>query len=231
MPTLTIGRPASATARKPTHPKAMLITDSGRRLVLPYAPNEVEHSGLADTFDTLDRPGRKPLLTRTGEGLHVCSFDILLAHPDHQQPVEGLLATLCRIADSGERVTLSLSALEAGVSWKLTDVTLNTALRQHGTNAVTRATAALTFTEASDATVNVGPLTGGHKPSGGKGSKDSKGDKGTTRRYTVKAGDTLARIAGRFYDNPNLWPRIAKASGVRDPRKLKVGTRLTIPPA
>lgn len=241
MPTLTIRRPAAGTApEQGGHPKATIATDSGLRLVLPYAPNDVEHGGLSDTFENLDRPGRKPLVVYSAEGLRTTSFAVLLAHRDPQRPVEDLLGKLERIAGSGDRVTLSrLGALADGVAWNLTDVTVRTVARQHGTNAVTRAEASLTFTEAVDAVINVGPLTGGKKPKkgkkGGKGKADTggKGGKGkaTTQRYTVRAGDTLARIALRFYDDPNKWPRIAKASGLRNPRNLKPGTRLTIPPA
>lgn len=239
MPALTIRRPAASTApKRGGHPKAKIITDGGLRIVLPFAPNDVEHTGLTDTFETLDRPGRKPLVTYTSEGLRVCSFSVLLAHPDHQRPVEGYLNVLERIAKSGDRVTLSLSKLEAGIVWNLTDANVRTQARQHGTNAVTRAVVALTFTEAVDAVVNVGPLSGGKKPKRGKKKRHGRdtGGKGgrvkaTTQRYTVRAGDTLSRIALRFYDDPNAWPRIAKASGIRDPRRLKVGARLTIPPA
>lgn len=240
MPALTIRRPAAATARKPKgHPKATIATDNGLRLTLPFAPREQEHGGMADTFETLGRPGRKPLVTYNAEGLRVCSFTVLLAHADHTRPVEGMVNKLRRIAGSGDRITLTnLGGLTGGVVWTLDDVNVRTLLLQEGTNAITRAEASLSFVEASDAVVNVGPLSGGKKPRKGKkggrnrdgGGKGGKA-KATVQRYTVKAGDTLAGIALRFYDNPNDWPRIAKASGIRDPRALKVGARLTIPPA
>lgn len=242
MPALTIRRPASRTAKQAPkgQPKATIITDGGIRLELPFAPREQDHGGLADTFEQLGRPGRKPLVTYTAEGLRACSFTVLLAHPDHTRPVEGYITRLKRIAGSGDRITLTnLGALTAGVVWTLNDVSIRTLLLQPGTNAITRAEASLAFVEASDAVVNVGPLSGGKKPRKGKKGGRSRNDKGgkggkgkaTVQRYTVKAGDTLARIALRFYDNPNEWRRIAKASGIRDPRRLKVGTRLTIPPA
>lgn len=224
MTTLTVYTPAAAIAQPPpgAHPKAKLTTDDGLVLVLPFAPNEVDHDGIADEFATLARPGRKPLVVKGADGLRTMSFEVLLARSDHQAPVEAELAVLRRIAEDGDRVTVSLSALEAGRAWRLTGLSLHTTGRQHGTNAVTRATGSLTFTEVIDPVVNVGPLTGGK--TGGK-KKVRK-----TRHYIVKKGDRIARIALRFYGDPNGWHRIAKASKLKHPHKLKPGRRLTIPP-
>lgn len=51
------------------------------------------------------------------------------------------------------------------------------------------------------------------------------------RRYTVHKGDTLVKIAKREYDGDvDRWSDIAKANGLRDPRKaLKPGTVLRLP--
>ncbi len=51
-----------------------------------------------------------------------------------------------------------------------------------------------------------------------------------TRTHTVKQGDTLWAIAGKEYGKPTLWPKIADANGIDDPKKLQIGTVLTIPP-
>lgn len=221
MPALIVYTPTLSTPR-PVHPKAKISTDGGLSIVLPFAPNEVEHGGIADVFSTLDRPGRKPLVTRTAEGLRVTSFEVLLARPDHQASVEDYISLLHRIGRSGDRITLSLSALETGIVWRMTDLSISTRQRQHGTNAVTRATASLAFEEAVDAVVNVGPLSGG--------TKTKRRRVRRTTHYVVKKGDRISRIALRFYGDPNGWHRIAKASKLKHPHKLKPGRRLTIPP-
>lgn len=245
----------TVTIPPPDPSKARIVTEDGLALTFPFAPREVTHGGMADTFAQLDRPGRKPLTVRSGGGLRTVSFSVFIGYRDHQQSVEPILDKLRAIAASGDRLTLALSALEAGVKWNLTGLTIDTILRQQGTNAVTRATAALTFTEDVDAAVNVGPLSGGKKK-GGKGGKGKGGDKGgggktggtrpprgddrpnapgskgksTTQRHTVAAGETLAAIALLYYGDPSDWRVIAEASGIRDPRKLKPGDRLVIPP-
>lgn len=49
--------------------------------------------------------------------------------------------------------------------------------------------------------------------------------------YTVKSGDTLSGIAGKFYGDSSKWTVIAQANGIKDPTKLKVGQVLQIPGA
>jgi hypothetical protein len=51
-----------------------------------------------------------------------------------------------------------------------------------------------------------------------------------TKRRTLKMGETLALIAHEEYDDPGEWRRIADANGIMDPREVKPGTVLTLPP-
>ena len=51
-----------------------------------------------------------------------------------------------------------------------------------------------------------------------------------TKRRTVKTGETLALIAHEEYDDPAEWRRIADANNIMDPREVKPGTVLTLPP-
>ncbi len=50
-----------------------------------------------------------------------------------------------------------------------------------------------------------------------------------TRTHTVRANDRLFDLARLFYGNPELWPLIAQANGIIDPRTLQVGDVLVIP--
>src|SRR5262245_58064982 len=47
--------------------------------------------------------------------------------------------------------------------------------------------------------------------------------------YTVKRGDTLGRIARRFYGDATRYPLIVSANRIKDPDRLAVGRRLVIP--
>ena len=51
--------------------------------------------------------------------------------------------------------------------------------------------------------------------------------------YEIQPGDTLATISQQYYGDPTQWRRIYDANKDAigaDPDKLKVGTKLTIPP-
>lgn len=58
-----------------------------------------------------------------------------------------------------------------------------------------------------------------------KAASKTTGDK----VVTVKKGDTLWDLAVKYYGDGTKWKVIAKANGVKDPKKLPIGKKLTIP--
>ena len=48
------------------------------------------------------------------------------------------------------------------------------------------------------------------------------------KAYTAR-GESLSEVAGQVYRDPTLWRVIARANGIRDPRRLEPGRVLTIP--
>lgn len=46
----------------------------------------------------------------------------------------------------------------------------------------------------------------------------------------IKKGETLSELAEKYYGDASKWKLIAKASGIKDPKKIPVGTELTFPP-
>jgi N-acetyl-anhydromuramyl-L-alanine amidase AmpD len=47
--------------------------------------------------------------------------------------------------------------------------------------------------------------------------------------YKIKSGDTLGKVAKKFYGDPQKYTLISKANGIRDPNKIKLGQVLDIP--
>ena len=80
-----------------------------------------------------------------------------------------------------------------------------------------RATANLSIKQAETAKEQ-------QEKSGGNESPDH------SKRRTVKMGETLALIAHEEYDSAAEWRRIADANGIMDPKDVKPGTVLLLPP-
>jgi nucleoid-associated protein YgaU len=58
------------------------------------------------------------------------------------------------------------------------------------------------------------------------------GTTGQSQTYVVVAGDSLSKIAKRFYGDANKWPLIHQAnSQIKNPDLIHPGQKLTIPGA
>jgi nucleoid-associated protein YgaU len=59
------------------------------------------------------------------------------------------------------------------------------------------------------------------------------GTSGSEQSYTVVAGDSLSKIAKRFYGDANKWPRIHEANRdqIKNPDLIHPGQKLRIPGA
>ena len=64
-------------------------------------------------------------------------------------------------------------------------------------------------------------------PSSSSGAPAASGD----RTYVVAAGDSLSKIAKKFYGDANSWKRIFEAnkSVIKNPDLIQPGWKLTIP--
>jgi LysM repeat protein len=63
-----------------------------------------------------------------------------------------------------------------------------------------------------------------------KGQNPTSMAAGTSRVHLVQPGDTLDLVAADELGDPNLWRQIADFNNIDDPRRLKPGRRLAIPP-
>jgi nucleoid-associated protein YgaU len=59
----------------------------------------------------------------------------------------------------------------------------------------------------------------------------SESSLGSGQQYTVKAGDTLSRLAMQFYNSMNKWEKIYEANKehVKNPNYIFIGQKLIIP--
>ena len=79
-----------------------------------------------------------------------------------------------------------------------------------------RATASLTIKEAKTAKEQL--------------EQNPRNSPDHTKRRTLKMGETLSLIAHEEYDDPAEWRRIADANGISDPKDVRPGMVLTLPP-
>jgi nucleoid-associated protein YgaU len=51
-----------------------------------------------------------------------------------------------------------------------------------------------------------------------------------THSHIISEGDSLWRIAGRYYNRPGDWRMIAEHNGIEDLRRLTIGQHVEVPP-
>jgi len=97
--------------------------------------------------------------------------------------------------------------------------------------AVNQAESAATSTTLNAAaigpSVQLGPLPSGLGSSELRPREIQASVKVIEPNYTIEAGDTLVRIADRFNTKPE---RIQALNNLADPRALRIGAKLVIPP-
>lgn len=235
-------------AAAPAH-RRVTITGYNQTVTLSITSPEVDIDGLASLYAELARPGRKPFLEHTGKRSQLRRMRLTALLDGTRDPVLGEVSVepamhkLVALADpvENEPVVVTYSSLEASIRWNITDLRFTTKRRRQGDNAVTRCEVELEFTEHSSARKAATPI-GPKPPAAPAPSTSSTGAPpasstasappprtSSTRRHTVRAGETLWSIAQQHYGDGNEWRRIGDTNGVTDPRKLAIGTVLTIP--
>lgn len=166
MPAVALRLAASPPA--PAHPKAVIVTEKGNKVILPYAPEDAELTGFGWQWQPQDRTDRKPLVRRAGRQLKRFTYTPTLVHADGTD-VEPTLTALRYIADLGLRVSWTgMGPSQRGLYRFSLDAIRPTRL-EAGTNNILECQVSLTFLEAVDAVSKVGPLTGGSGGATGTG--------------------------------------------------------------
>lgn len=237
------GLPTTITAAPPAalaaHPKALLVAEGGPTFVLPLAPLTSEADGFTPTWGGVERDGRKPITYLDSIPLRTLSFVCTARTPRAgdaagQVPIEeDVLAPLVALLATGPKLYLQRMGFTERGAWACTGLKITATARQHGTNLITRASLAFSFLEFANAgtVAKVGPVTGGAvvPPAVPAPAPAAAAPAPAPSSYVVVAGDTLVRIATRFYGVPGRWRDIATANRLPNPDRITVGQRLTIP--
>lgn len=199
-------------------------SDSTRKnFRVPYSPREVVYTGFGTRWEEMARDGlRDPLLVPAAKELRRFSCSLTFATASLQDSIEDDLNMMRAFKRSKSPLVITWSHFETGL-WVMTNMTIN-AMNRTRSGEISRAVVEVEFTEASVMKRKLSPKDGGRD-----GDED---DRDRPKRYTVKKGDTLQKIADKHYKKHTAWKRIAKANGIKNPKsnkELKVGRVLKLP--
>lgn len=228
-----------------TDSRAVLTVLASRLTVsLPITSPKVEYTALADDWVEIPRPGRKPLLVRRGGKLRKLKLQVEVANSD-PTVVEQTLMLLSFVASSAgtdgglsvaSPVVLAYAPMDSRSwltmtgYWQLTDLTITSNTRQHVTNGVTWASAAVELTENSDPPSLSGvPLFAPGQILGPSDFTILPPVGSPVSVVVAQAGDTLFTIAVRVYGAAEPgWRWLAFANGIMDPRAVSAGQALRV---
>lgn len=198
---------------------AFSITDGDTTFGTDFPPKAVDYSGHESKFNEVERPDRKPLLRRSGRALRKMTMTLLLLpkkpnQNDINASIDERLINLEKLAESRKPLTVEYDPRTRG-DWKITSMTYSSIERVKGTSHISRAEVQLEFTEDPEPTKITINETTNKRPT----------------KYTVKHGDTLQKIAVKFYqtDNARIVNAIAKANDIKNPKHIKVGRKIKLP--
>lgn len=194
----------------------------------PFGEAEPKPAGGAPKIDRIARPRRKDLTEVNGHEAKqtIISFWIdryaSLARGEGIK-VESMITTLEKMYyNSRELIVLGDPPgcipddyhLSPGTRWWIEVLTYDDGAIRNSTGKRVRTSGLLTLTEIVDDN-RIEALR-------------KKKLQAKKKKYTVKKGDTLAKIASK-YKVKGGWKALAKLNNIRDPRKLKVGQVIRLP--
>lgn len=201
-------------------------------IYMPYAPKAVDHGEWGGDYVQINRPGLPDAIQFISAKLPQWSGQFLIVDKFNATrrslvTAVSVISALKKYSEEGTRVRVTYGTFESGLFY-LTNMALSSVERDMHTDEITQAVMDITFIKSGDLQDSTGPITGGVKPpTPPKPKPDAQ--KTSSRYYEVKRGDTLWAISIHFYGTGVQWRSIADANGIKDPRKLQIGTILRIP--
>jgi hypothetical protein len=214
------------------------VSPVGASLTFALDPSDVRLTGGVGGWDEIAHPKTASSVEYAGQPLRTLTIEALFDGWQKQASVEEPLRVLDvwgRIP-AGRREPAVLQFLYANLSayrWVVNGLDLGDQLRRSSDGQRVRQGVTITLLEYRDTVITVSPAkraTPAPAPKGQPG-KPSSGPKpaASGKTYTVKAGDTLSKIAQAQLGNASRWPEISRLNGIRDPKAIKVGQKLRLP--
>ncbi|MCW2957137.1 MAG: 5-nucleotidase, ecto [Thermoleophilia bacterium] len=213
------------------------VDPPGAAIVFALEPSLVAVTGGVGGWEEIGHPKRPSSVEYAGQPLKTLTVEALFDGWQKQVSVEEplrILGVWGRIPPGRrEPAVLQLDYANHGAErWVLNGLDWGDSLR--GSNGLrVRQYVTVTLLEYRDPAVFLSPVKRAapvpSKPGApGKPSSGAK-PKPSGKTYTVKAGDTLQKIAQTQLGKAARWPELSRLNNLRDPNKLKVGQKLRIP--
>ncbi|MCF2970600.1 BON domain-containing protein [Synechococcus sp. Nb3U1] len=198
-----------------------------------YAPTRDLEVSVSERGGVITFQGRIPaenyrqILRYTAEGIkgvkEVDTSQLILVTPSSGEVAADPVGT-APVVESSHLAKAALQALEADP--QLVDAPID--VLQRGSSVVLRG--AVASAELVERAIQVAQSVAGVTEVDITGLQITPASTQPTEElYTVKAGDTLSRIAQQFYGDANAYLRIAQANNISNPNLIQVGQKLRIP--
>ena len=220
MPSVTIyGASGNVSAQAATK---LTISEigNGASFSTNFPPKEVTFAVDTGSYNEVERPYKKPLLTRKGITLRKMSMKLFIGSTNIEDSVASELAKLETLASSPINLVVNYDSRTFG-KWRITKLVYESVERVASTNEISRADAEIELTQLAPSQVYGDPGGGG----GGGGGKT----------YKVKKKDTVRKIVNKEYPGlskqkkKKIIQKIIKINDLSGPNKLKPGTKLRLP--
>lgn len=149
------------------------------------------------------------------------------------EPMVDRLTRLAQLVPGKPRpavVTVTGPVPLTGLRWVVESLEWGEHLRtSHRHPGRTRQLVEVTLLEHTTPDVFLGPAQAAQERKAATPGAAAPAPGGAVRTYTVRAGDTLSRIAARELGSASRWPELAKLNALRDPNLVRVGQVLRLP--
>lgn len=129
---------------------------AGTVVRMPWMPDEIETSNLAQQWTQINRPGRTPLLYSQGKSLQTVTFPVRLVYPGQTHVVDGTIKALEKLTRGSNPVRLDVASQYYGL-FRITALTKRET-RWNARGQVVDAEITIELTQSSDAAAAVGPI-------------------------------------------------------------------------
>lgn len=152
---VTIRVPGYAT---PESKQVRLSEQTAGTVVLPWWPDEIATSNIASVYEEQARPGREPLLLRSGDSLPELRIGCIVSTSDLSQEgsVADVLTALRQLARARKPVKVKIASRSG--QYRVTDLGITEMEWDAGSGDPSSAEVSLTLVTSSDAVVPVGPI-------------------------------------------------------------------------